>query len=51
MMATQAAQNSMLHLILGGAALQRCDDCIVWTAALAAEVALSAVVTTLKVQR
>jgi len=27
-----------LHLILGGAALQRCDPCIVLNAALAAEV-------------
>jgi hypothetical protein len=36
MKAAQAAQNSMLHLILGGAALQRCDNRIVLTAALAA---------------
>jgi hypothetical protein len=38
MMGVQAAQNPMLHLILGGAALQRCDNRIVLTAALAAGV-------------
>jgi hypothetical protein len=38
-----------VHLILGGAALQRCDNCIVLTAALAAEVKLSALVTALRV--
>jgi len=32
----------MLHLILGGAALQRCGTCIVLSAALAAEVTLPA---------
>ena len=32
----------MLHLILGGAALQRCGNCIVLSAALAAEATLSA---------
>jgi hypothetical protein len=31
----------MLHLILGGAALQRCDNCIVLNPALAAEGAYS----------
>jgi len=41
-MGVQAAQNSMMYLILGGAALQRCDNCTVVTAALAAEVAPSA---------
>ena len=30
----------MLHVILGGAALQRCDSCIVFNAASAAEVTL-----------
>src|SRR5208337_4184261 len=29
-------KNSMLLVILGGAALQRCDNCIVWNAALQA---------------
>ena len=28
----------LLHLILGGAALQRCGNCIVWIATSAAEV-------------
>jgi len=28
----------LMHLILGGAALQRCGNCIVWIAASAAEV-------------
>src|ERR1019366_8118094 len=32
----------MLHLTLGGAALQRCGNCIVLSAALTAEVTLSA---------
>jgi hypothetical protein len=44
MIVTKAIQNSM-HLILGGAALQRCDKCIVWIVGLAAEVTLSAMVT------
>ena len=35
-------KNSMLHLFLGGAALQRCGNCTVFSAALAAEVAHSA---------
>jgi hypothetical protein len=46
MMATQGAQNSMPHLILGGATLQRCDNSILWTVALAPEVRLAAVATT-----
>jgi len=39
---TGCGKNSMLHLILGGAALQRCGKCIVLNPALAAEVKLSA---------
>jgi hypothetical protein len=35
-------KNSMLQLVLGGAALHRCDSGIVLNPALAAEVALSA---------
>jgi hypothetical protein len=35
----------MLHLILGGAALERCSNCAVLTAALAVGVELSAMVT------
>ena len=50
MMLAQAAQKTSMHSILGGAALQRCDNCIVWTVALAAEVTLSAIVIALRVQ-
>jgi len=32
------AGDLLLYLILGGAALQRCGNCIVWIAASAAEV-------------
>ena len=46
MMATQGAQNSMLHLILGGATLEGCDNSILWTGALAPELRLAAVATT-----
>jgi len=34
----QSLKNSLFHLILGGAALQRCDHQTVLNAALAAEV-------------
>src|SRR5271157_602755 len=34
-------KNSALYLILGGAAPQRCDNCVVLNAALATEVTLS----------
>src|SRR6266852_4418881 len=38
----RSQKNSVLHLIWGGAALQRCGNCVVLNAASAAEVTLSA---------